>query len=205
MHTRVPVSDSCACCIAFAALGRSRPCVCVCLQVVGMSTSGSPRCVEVQAPCAIDYAQCPRSVFLAGSIDQDRAEPWQAAFVAAMHDMRVLLLNPRRATWDASLEQSAECAAFREQVLWELDAQDRADVVVLFLAPQSLAPISLLELGYSVRSGKLIVCCDKRFWRCGNVEVMCQRHNIPLVRTLPELVDACRRRLLEIEPAIASS
>jgi hypothetical protein len=76
-----------------------------------------------------------------------------------------------------------------EQVSWELDMLDAADVVVMYLAPGTKSPVSLLELGLWARSGKLKVCCPEGFWRRGNVEVVCQRHQIPLFDTLDDLLD----------------
>ena len=38
--------------------------------------------------------------------------------------------------------------------------------------------------------------CPPGYWRRGNVEVVCSRHGIPLVQTLPDLVQHLRQRLL---------
>ena len=75
-----------------------------------------------------------------------------------------------------------------EQVGWELDMLDAADVVVMYFAPGTKSPVSLLELGLCARSGKLKVCCPEGFWRRGNVEMVCRRHRIPLFETLDDLI-----------------
>jgi hypothetical protein len=136
-----------------------------------------------------------RSVFLAGSIEMGQAEPWQAVLEQALADTDVLILNPRRDEWDANWVQSIDNPAFREQVEWELAAQERAALIAMYFAPATRAPITLLELGLAARSGKLVVCCPEGFWRKGNVEVVCARYQVPLVADLAGLVQAVRARL----------
>ncbi len=65
---------------------------------------------------------------------------------------------------------------------------EAADIVVMYLAPGTKSPISLLELGLCAHSGKLKVCCPEGFWRRGNVEIVCMRHRIPLFETLDDLI-----------------
>jgi Nucleoside 2-deoxyribosyltransferase like len=128
------------------------------------------------------------SVFLAGSIDMGRAEPWQAALEHALAGVDVLVFNPRRDDWDASWVQSITNPKFREQVEWELVAQEQATLIAMYFAPQTQAPVTLLELGLFARSGKLIVCCPDGFWRKGNIEVVCSYYEVPLVNTIEELI-----------------
>ena len=54
-------------------------------------------------------------------------------------------------------------------------------ILFLFL-PDSDSPITLLELGLHANSGKCVVICPKEFYRSGNVEIICDRFNIPLYR-----------------------
>ena len=61
-----------------------------------------------------------------------------------------------------------------------------SDIIFMYLAPDTQAPISLLELGLNAASGKMIVVCPDGFWRKGNVEIVCTRYNIPLFNTLEE-------------------
>jgi len=137
-----------------------------------------------------------KRVFLAGSIEMGQAEQWQEQFVNAMSDLSDLVIfNPRRDDWDSSWRQRADDPQFFEQVNWELDMLDAADIVVMYLAPGTRSPVSLLELGLCARSGKLLVCCPTGFWRRGNVEVVCLRHQIPLYDTLEDLHTDLRRRL----------
>ena len=135
-----------------------------------------------------------RSVFLAGSIEMGLAGDWQAEVIVALEDPDLVILNPRRDDWDASWRQSIDDARFREQVEWEIAAQERADLIAMFFAPETRAPITLLELGLFATSGKQVVCCPEGYWRKGNVEVVCARYRIPLVETLADLIALVRSR-----------
>lgn len=135
------------------------------------------------------------SVFLAGSIEMGAAEDWQTQLACSLADLDVLILNPRRDEWDASWVQSIANPMFSEQVEWELTGLESADVVAMYFAPATKAPVTLLELGLCVRSEKVVACCPDGFWRRGNVEVVCQRYRVPLVEDLPALAVEVRRRL----------
>jgi hypothetical protein len=148
----------------------------------------------LKPPAPLDLASR-RSVFLAGSIEMGLAELWQARVEAALADLDVVVLNPRRDDWDASWRQSIHDPRFREQVEWELAAQERADLVAMYFAPATKAPVTLLELGLFARSGKVIVCCPDGYWRKGNVEVVCARYQVMLLDDLADLVAEVRRRL----------
>jgi hypothetical protein len=141
---------------------------------------------EVKAPSPPGLQ---RRVFLAGSIEMGLAEQWQERVVSAMSGVSgLVILNPRRDDWDSSWEQRADNPRFSEQVEWELDMLDAADIVVMYLAAGTKSPISLLELGLFARSGKLRVCCPEGFWRRGNVEVVCRRYQVPMFATLDDLI-----------------
>jgi hypothetical protein len=136
-----------------------------------------------------------RKVFLAGSIEMGVAARWQDALVAALADTQLILLNPRRSQWDPTWRQSPDNPDFARQVNWELDALDAADLVVMYLDPQTKSPISLLELGLHARSGKIVVCCPEGFWRRGNVQIVCMRHAVQMVEDLGGLEAEVRKRL----------
>lgn len=129
-------------------------------------------------------------VFLAGSIEQGRAELWQERVAHTLRDRGGTLLNPRRPEWDASWRQSIDEPRFREQVEWELDAQERCDSILMYFDPATKAPITLLELGLFARSGKLSVACPDGFWRKGNVQIVAARYGIPLHESLHESLDS---------------
>ncbi|MGC3961048.1 MAG: nucleoside 2-deoxyribosyltransferase domain-containing protein [Verrucomicrobiota bacterium] len=135
------------------------------------------------------------AVFLAGSIDDGTAVHWQKQFLVALQSEDLTLLNPRRDQWRSTVVQAANVPEFREQVDWELTGLERADLIALHFAPESRAPISLLELGLFARTGKLIVSCPEGYWRKGNVEMVCQRYGVALVGSLDELIQTVRNRL----------
>ena len=148
----------------------------------------------IQAPNPI-IGMSPK-VFLAGSIEMGRAEPWQDETAAAWSSKPGLLMNPRRDDWDNTWEQSINEPRFLEQVMWELFAQDQADRIFMYFAPNTKAPITLLEFGLAARSNKLFVCCPCAFYRRGNVEVVCAYYDIPLYDDL----DTARSAFWEKQP-----
>ncbi|MEM6806920.1 MAG: nucleoside 2-deoxyribosyltransferase domain-containing protein [Bacteroidota bacterium] len=128
-------------------------------------------------------------IFLAGSIEMGLAEDWQTHVANYfLHQSEYTLLNPRRDDWDSSWVQKIENPNFYQQVNWELNGLERADKIILYLSPETKSPISLLELGLFAASGKLLVCCPSSFWRKGNVDIVCERHRIPVYEKLDELL-----------------
>jgi hypothetical protein len=138
---------------------------------------------KVIKPVSYERAN-PVSVFLAGTIEMGKAVDWQKQLEAELSDVMVDIFNPRRDDWDASWEQSINNPQFLEQVTWELDHLDEADIIFLYFVPGMMSPISLLEFGLYAKTGKLVVVCPDGFWRQGNVEVVCKRYNIPFFKNL---------------------
>ncbi len=134
-------------------------------------------------------------MFLAGSIEMGGAAPWQDELVAALDDLAITALNPRRPDWDASWRQSIDEPQFKEQVEWELRGLEHANLVAMYFDPATRSPITLLELGLVARSGRLIVACPPGFWRRGNLEVVCARYGVPLLADLAALTAAIRAAL----------
>jgi len=129
-------------------------------------------------------------VFLAGSIEQDKAVRWQDKIISELGNIeKILLMNPRRASWNGSMEQSLENIEFTNQVEWELKHLEAADLIVMYFDINSKSPITLLELGLFARSNKLVVCCPQVFWRKGNVDVVCHQFSIPQVENLDQLIN----------------
>lgn len=131
-----------------------------------------------------------KSVFLAGSIENGKAENWQQYIINKLTAAQapVTILNPRRPNWDSTWKAEKSNPQFYEQVTWELEAQERADLIVMYFAPGTKSPISLLELGLFCRAKKMVVCCPNGFWRKGNVDIVCERYNVPTVASLEGLV-----------------
>ena len=138
-----------------------------------------------------------KSVFAAGSIEMGRAVQWQKQMAATLQDLPITLCNPRRGAWDPNVTQSAKDEAFKQQVEWELAALQKADIIIFFFDPNTVSPVTMMELGLWASSGKAIVCCDSRFWRAGNIHLVCERYGVPLVEKFKDLVTALRERLLK--------
>lgn len=123
------------------------------------------------------------------------AVDWQAETVKSLSDLDAVLLNPRRDDFDPNAEQSIHDDYFRGQVEWELGALEAADAILLYFAPGTKSPISLLELGLFARTGKLVVCCPEGFWRKGNVDIVCAFYDVEQAETLEDAIERLRRRL----------
>lgn len=132
-------------------------------------------------------------VFLAGTIDMGDSVDWQAKLTEELKGEDIMILNPRRDDWDSSWEQSIRDENFVGQVDWELTGQEHADLVVFYFADGSKSPITMLELGLAVGQNKpAIVYCTDEFYRKGNVDVVCDRHGIPVAETWDEFVGFIR-------------
>ncbi len=127
-----------------------------------------------------------KAVFLAGSIEMGVAELWQDDLGTFFENNCYEVFNPRRKDWDSTWIQSFDNPQFNQQVNWELTALDQSDLIFMYLDPKTKSPISLLELGLFAHSGKLKIVCPDGFYRKGNVEFVCFRHNIPMFNTIEE-------------------
>ncbi|MBH1970288.1 MAG: nucleoside 2-deoxyribosyltransferase domain-containing protein [Moraxellaceae bacterium] len=135
------------------------------------------RAIQVKSPMSFRHV-AGKTVFLAGTIDEGKSIDWQAFLVSQLDDLEVVILNPRREVWDSS--RGVETTYLKEQVDWELDALEKANYIFMYFAPNSYAPISLLELGLYAKSGKLIVVCPEGYWKKGNVDIVAKKFAIPL-------------------------
>jgi nucleoside 2-deoxyribosyltransferase len=115
------------------------------------------------------------SIFLAGTIDNGKSIDWQMEMESILKDYNVTLLNPRRDNWNPNSSRDEMI----KQINWEMDNLDKCDVIFMNILEESLSPITLLELGLYANSGKMIVSCHEEFWRKINVDVVCDRFNIP--------------------------
>jgi hypothetical protein len=129
-------------------------------------------------------------LFLAGSIEMGSSEDWQSKIEEHLkyRGADVVIANPRRDSWDSSWTQQFTNPQFYQQVNWELNGLDKADLIIMYFSPETKSPISLLELGLYAASKKIIVCCPDGFWRKGNVEIVCEKYEIPLYVTFDDLL-----------------
>lgn len=128
-----------------------------------------------------------KTIFLAGSIEMGNAEEWQNYIIEKLSQKdNLIIYNPRRNDWDSSWEQKETNLEFNHQVNWELNKLMVSNIIFMYFSPNTKSPISLLELGLFASTGKMIVVCPDGFWRKGNVQIVCNRYNIPIFNTFEE-------------------
>ena len=137
-------------------------------------------------------------IFLGGSIEMGKAPDWQAAFADKIASLPIAAFNPRRIRWDDSLEQDIKNKALLHQIDWEMTNLDKADLIILYLHPNTISPVSLMELGRYSQSGKVIVCCPEGYHRRGNVQYLCEKDNVLLLDDFDELVKTAIVKVEEI-------
>ena len=130
-----------------------------------------------------------KAIFLAGSIEMGKAYNWQEYLAQNIDHSNLLILNPRRKDWDNSWKEEIKNPQFHDQVTWELNALERAGLIVMYFDPGTKSPISLLELGLFARSQKMIVCCPDGYWKKGNVDVVCERYGVKQLDSLDEILN----------------
>lgn len=157
----------------------------------------------IRAPELVDTQPDESSVFLAGSIDMGSAIDWQAALAQQLAHVPGVLVNPRRLDWGNAPAADTDSAQLRDQIGWELDAIEKADLVAFHFAPGTLAPITLLELGLVCRRQPAVVCCPPDYWRHVNVRLLCERYGVPQVPDLTSL--ACSIAAWVQRPAAAAA
>lgn len=135
------------------------------------------------------------SVFLAGAIDNGTAQDWQEPAIQTLSDLDIDILNPRRDEWDASWRQSIDNPDFKQQVVWELAGLEQVDVVLFNFPGNSQAPVSLLELGLCAQRNNVVVCCERNYWRRGNVEIICEKCEIPFFDKIGQAIGKVRELL----------
>ena len=137
-----------------------------------------------------------KSVFLAGTTSKVDTSDWRETLSTSLSDVPVTMYNPYRADWDSSWREDINFAPYREQVEWELDKQDKADIVVVYFHPATQAPVSLLEFGICARvPGKAIVLCPDGYWKRGNVQIVCKKFGVEMVDSVDGLREAIVKRL----------
>ena len=123
-------------------------------------------------------------IFLAGTIDNADSVDWQRQLIEEMSkdDLlceNVTVFNPRREFWNPNATDDE----LREQIEWELNHLEKADIIVMNILGSSKSPISLLELGLHMRTKKLSVYCPETFYRFMNVETTCLMYGVPLIKS----------------------
>ena len=167
----------------------------LCLALLGISVwSQEQLSTVIKSPSELPIQNQRLKIFLGGSIDMGKTENWQARIEQELKHKNVIILNPRRDDWNKEWKPVSTDKNFREQVEWELSALEFADIIIMYFAPNSQSPISLLELGLYAKSGKLMVVCPNGFWRKGNVDIVAERYNISIFNTLDEITEAIKKQ-----------
>jgi len=125
------------------------------------------------------------SIFLGGSINMGKSKDWQTILTnRLMSDDEVgnlIVLNPRRDDWDSSLEMNPKKGTeFFKQVMWELEAQEKASVLIYWFEDDMMSPITLLELGLALGrdSSRVVVYATPKYQRYGNVKITCDWYGV---------------------------
>lgn len=146
-------------------------------------------CVELQPPSG--WLDAPRPwIFLGGAIDQGAAPNWQAEVIAQLTGYPLTVLNPRRSHWVLLPSESY----LREQVDWELDAQETADLRLYVFPAGTHAPITLLELGLYHRA-PCWVYIDPGYTRAFNARAVCDRYGIPYATDWTQFLAGLHQRI----------
>lgn len=159
-------------------------------------------------------------IFLAGITSPPDAA-WRLELIEELAHLRhVTIADPTRPDWDDTWVEDASFAPFADQVRWELDLQDRADVLVVnfgglldaascegrtgggaAIGELPKAPISLLELGIRAGSGRrCMVVCRDGYWKKGNVQLVCERYGIKMFPSVHALAKALETELSKLIP-----
>lgn len=134
------------------------------------------------------------AIFLAGTIEMGQSEDWQTRLIDTFADTDAVFYNPRRDDWDSSWgPDSPELVA---QIEWELKHLNAARFVLMYLDPNTMSPVSLLELGILLKTrspANFVLCCPVGFWRRANVEVTARWYGIPVFNYLDTAILELRR------------
>lgn len=145
----------------------------------------------VKPPNEIQRLRTGLTIFLAGSIEGDKAEQRQKKaekliYLYEYKNTSTCVLNPRRDDWDSTWKEGSP--ELRAQIQWELNGLSIANYIIMYFDPATKSPISLLELGLYARSSKLMVVCPDGFYRKTNVEETCKFWNTHMFDTLEDAI-----------------
>lgn len=129
----------------------------------------------IYSPEKLNLSDNKITIFLGGSIELGKVRDWQSDLIQWLksHELAEYLtvLNPRRMAWNSSWPiDDPNHAELRQQIEWELKAQDRVHLPVYLFAANTLSPITLLELGlYAAKNP--VLCVEDGYLRAANVIV----------------------------------
>lgn len=103
-----------------------------------------------------------------------------------------MVLNPRRATWDPTWNQD-DNPQLTEQIGWELDGIEKADMVCFYFDPKTKSPITLLEMGFARNKKNVHICCPSGYWRRANVLETGKRLGYTFHETIEDLIAVIKK------------
>lgn len=131
---------------------------------------------------SIEWNKYTPSLFLAGSIEEGKAPKWQDKAIDFLEKENIIILNPRRDNWSDLSDK-----AMIEQIKWEHDALQIADYRLFNFCPDTISPITLMELGWMLPWGKEnIIVCPKDYKRYMNVKVFTDKYHTTIYSSLDE-------------------
>jgi hypothetical protein len=151
----------------------------------------------------VTYVECPAehagdepSVFLAGGITG--CVDWQAELRRLLEPTSLVLINPRRGSYDFADPELAEA-----QIAWEHRHLRRATAISFWFAAETLQPISLYELGsWSMTEKPLFVGVDPAYARRRDVIIQTRlaRPEVVVVDSLEALARQVREAFAPRQP-----
>lgn len=162
--------------------------------------------IEIKPPAQLIKSKERFDIFLAGSIENGKAEEWQTAFVKELEKTvkrPVGIFNPRRDDWDPTWKEGSK--ELEEQIEWEVENLERANLIVFYFQPGTISPISLFEFGlfckdvYAMRK-RMIVLCPSGYHRKTNVDVYCQYFDVSIAKDMKDLIKKTKQEIKDWDP-----
>jgi len=104
--------------------------------------------IYVEAPDVIPSTQGKKILFLAGTIRN--SSDWQSQLIEKIKTLDIVVYNPRRKYWPEDPNAAIE------QIKWEYQHLQDADIISFWFAKTSISPITLFELGSWIKTTKLL-------------------------------------------------
>ena len=126
------------------------------------------KCPEVYKPKSI-YE---KSVFLGGGITN--CSDWQAKMTKLLIGMDVVVINPRRDSYDNTNVNLA-----KEQITWEYNHLRESTALIFWFASETLCPITLFEYGFHLGQGvrEIFLGIDPEYKRKIDLEIQTELVN----------------------------
>ena len=160
-------------------------------------SSSKPTLTTIYAPLPLPSPHPHPTIFLSGTT----TIRWRDTLTSHLSSLNrpLTIIDPLRPDWDSSWRPHISFAPFHEQVNWELDMMEAADIIFIYLHPGTESPVTMLEFGLWAKNGKVVVCCPEGYLRYGNVQVLCERFGVQMVERLEDVVGVLEARFRGME------